>query len=191
MADRSTPEIPPEPPLDRYRDYLLMLARLEFHTRLRSKLDPSDMVQQTLLAAHRHWRQFRGETSGELAAWLRQILAREMFDALKGLRRAKRDVRLERSLQESLDESSLRLGAWLAADGSTPSQRAERHERAIQLAAALGQLPESQRQALILQHWEGCSLVEIAARLERTPAAVAGLLKRGLRQLRTLLPDED
>jgi RNA polymerase sigma-70 factor (ECF subfamily) len=191
MADRRTPSASAEPSLDGYRDYLLMLARVELHAQLRSKLDPSDIVQQTLLEAHRHREQFRGETSGELAAWLRQILARQLVDALRGFRRAKRDVRQERSLEDSLGQSSQRLGAWLTADAPSPSQIAQRHERALRLAAALEQLPDSQREALILQHWHGWSLARIADQMGRTPAAVAGLLKRGLRQLRTLLPEDD
>ena len=64
------------------------------------------------------------------------------------------------------------------------------HERAVQLAAALAQLPDAQREALVLQHWHGWTLAQIGEHLDRTPAAVAGLLKRGLRQLRELLGDD-
>jgi RNA polymerase sigma-70 factor (ECF subfamily) len=75
----------------------------------------------------------------------------------------------------------------LAADQSTPSQAVGRHEDAVLLAQALARLPEHQRQALILRHCQGRSLEEISTELGRTPAAVAGLLKRGLHQLRILL----
>jgi RNA polymerase sigma-70 factor (ECF subfamily) len=54
----------------------------------------------------------------------------------------------------------------------------------VRLAEALGRLPEAQREALVLQHWKGCSLAEIAEQMGRTRTAVAGLLKRGLSQLR-------
>jgi RNA polymerase sigma-70 factor (ECF subfamily) len=176
---------------DRYREYLLILARIELRSRLREKLDPSDLVQQTLLEAHRHREQFRGQTSGELAAWLRRILARQIADALRDFGRAKRDADREQSLEVSLEQSSLRLGACLAADQSTPSARLRRHERAIRLAEGLARLPEAQHRALVLRHWHGLSLGEIAAEMGRTPAAVAGLLKRGLRQLREILPGDN
>ena len=122
-----------------------------------------------------------------MAAWLRQILAHNLADAIRNLGRAKREVTKERSLQQALDQSSNRLQSWLAAEQPSPSQHAMRHERAIRLANALAELPDAQRQALVLQYWHGRSLVEIAEELGRTRSAVAGLLKRGLRQMRALL----
>lgn len=86
-----------------------------------------------------------------------------------------------------MEASSVRLGAWLAADQSTPSEHAVRHEQAVLLANALARLPEFQREALVLHYWQGCSLAEIAGRLDRTTDAVAGLLKRGLKHLRLVL----
>jgi RNA polymerase sigma-70 factor (ECF subfamily) len=79
------------------------------------------------------------------------------------------------------------LADWLAAEQSSPSQGAEKHEEALRLAEALARLPEAQREALVLQHWEGWPLAQIGERLGRSPAAVAGLIKRGLKQLRSLL----
>src|SRR5262249_11096389 len=133
--------------------------------------------------------QFRGRTADELAAWLRQILARNLANVVRDLRRDKRDVAREQPLQAALDESAAQLGAWLAAEQSSPSQQVERQERAVRLAEALAALPENQREAVVLRHWHGCSLAEIAERLGCTAAAVTGLLHRGLRQLRRQLPD--
>jgi len=177
--------------LDQYREYLVMLARVQLDPRLRDKLDPSDVVQQTLLDAHRKQDQFRGRTEAERAAWLRQILAHNLADALRAFGRAKRDVARERSLDVALEQSSLRLEAWLAAEQSSPSQKLQRHEQAVQLADALAKLPQAQREALILQNWHGWSLAQIGQHMGRSPAAVAGLIKRGLKQLRGLLQEPD
>jgi RNA polymerase sigma-70 factor (ECF subfamily) len=75
--------------LDRFRGYLSILARQGFDRRLRAKLDPSDVVQQALLEAHRSRGLFRGESLGELAAWLRCILVRKLADAEREFRSAK------------------------------------------------------------------------------------------------------
>ena len=177
-------------PLDGYYQYLILLARVHLDPRLARKLDASDVVQQTLLEAHEQRGQFRGQDEAELAAWLRQILIHNLADALRGFRRARRDVARERSLEEAVDHSSAKLDAWLAAEQSSPSQQAMQHERAVRLANALAELPDAQREALVLQHWHGRSLAEIAEHLGRTSTAVAGLLKRGLKRLRVLLQDQ-
>jgi RNA polymerase sigma-70 factor, ECF subfamily len=175
--------------LERFREYLRLLARVQLGPQARARLDPSDVVQQTLLEAYRQRAAFRGCGDAELTAWLRQILAHNLADALRGLARAKRDVARERSLEAQLHDSSARLAGWLAADQPSPSEHAQRHEEAIRLADALARLPEAQREALVLQHWQGLTLAQIGERLGRTPAAVAGLLKRGLKQLRLLLEE--
>jgi RNA polymerase sigma-70 factor (ECF subfamily) len=177
--------------LESFRAYLRLLARLHLAPQLRGKLEPSDVVQQTMLQAYQALGQFRGQSEAECAAWLRQILARNLAQALRDFGRAKRDLAREKSLQAALDASSARLEAWLAADQSSPSQRAEQAELGLRLAEALEQLPEAQREALVLQHWQGLSLAEIGAHLRRSPEAVAGLLKRGLKQLRHLMRESE
>jgi RNA polymerase sigma-70 factor (ECF subfamily) len=178
---------PAELPLERYRAYLVLLARMSLARRLRARLDASDVVQQALLEAHRHAGLFRGATSGELAAWLRQVLARQLANALRDQTRARRDVRREQSLERSLEESSACLTRWLADDQPSPSERLDAQERLLRVADALSELPEAQRQVVEGRHLHGWSLEQAAARLGRTPAAVAGLLHRGLARLRTRL----
>jgi RNA polymerase sigma-70 factor (ECF subfamily) len=175
--------------LERFRSYLLLLARLKLDRKLRGKLDASDVVQQTMLEAHMALESFRGDDLAAQAAWLRQILARNLANAVRDLTRAKRDVRKERSLQADLDASASRLDGWLAAEQSSPSQKMERHERALQLAEALAQLPEAQRDAVVLRHFQGLPLAEIAEQLDCTTTAVTGLLQRGLKNLRKSLAE--
>jgi RNA polymerase sigma-70 factor (ECF subfamily) len=172
------------PQAERWRDYLHLLARVQLDPRLGAKLDLSGVVQQTLLEAYRQPPPVPLANAAQEAAWLRRILANNLADELRKLHAGKRDVGRERSLEAALDASSARLDAWLAADQSSPSQNAVRNEQALRLAAALARLPEAQREALVLQHWHGWTLAQIAEHLGRTKAAVAGLLKRGLQQLR-------
>ncbi len=171
-------------PLERYREYLRLLARVQLDPRLQAKLDASDVVQETLLRAHRARDQFRGQTEAERVAWLRTILAGELARALRDLGRDRRDVDREQSLHQALERSSRRLEGWLAAGDSSPGERAERNEELADLADALAALPDDQRQAMELHYLHGWPLAEIATHLGRTGKSVSGLLYRALRTLR-------
>jgi RNA polymerase sigma-70 factor (ECF subfamily) len=177
-------------PLEQYRDYLMLLARLQLDTRRGAKLDASDIVQDTLLKAHAHWHQFRGQTEAELEAWLRRILGNTLIDQARRFAGDGRNADRERSLERALEDSSSRLEAMLADDVSTPSLRAIRHEQLLALAAALAQLPEDQRMAVELKHLKGHSVEETAALMGKTKTAVGGLLRRGLKTLRDRLPSQ-
>ncbi len=114
-----------------------------------------------------------------------------LADEIRKMKAGKRDVSRERSLEAAMQQSSCRLEAWLVADQSSPSLHARRHEQSVLVSAALARLPETQREALLLRHFHGRSLVQIAEHLGRSHAAVAGLLKRGLQQLRDQLRDSE
>lgn len=172
---------------ERFRAYLLLLARTQIGRHMQGKLDASDVVQQALLEAHRQRGQFRGSTPAQLSTWLRRILAGTLADAWRALNRAKRDVERECSLEAELEQSAERLHAWLAAEQSSPSEQADRNEQLARLAAALTELPEAQRAALVLRHCQGLSVADISQQMGRSPTAVAGLLKRGVQQLRAFL----
>ena len=171
---------------ERYRRYLMVLAASHvLDPASRDRLDLSGVVQQTFLEAHQKRGEFRGTCPAEMAGWLRSILAHNLADALRGAGREKRDVNRQRSLDQALEQSSVRLATALAAtDQSSPSQAAHREDRAVLLADALAELPEAQREAVVLRHWHGRTLAETAAHMNRTPASVVGLLQRGLKALR-------
>ena len=162
---------------------------MQIDNRLGEKLGASDVVQQTMLEAHQARGGFRGRSEGEWIAWLRQILARNLANAVRDFGRAKRDVSSERSLEAAIDESSSRLEQWLAAEQSSPSQRADRNEQMLRLVEALAALPDDQRTALELRHLQSWPLADIAQHLGRSPPAVAGLLHRGLKTLREKLQE--
>jgi RNA polymerase sigma-70 factor (ECF subfamily) len=171
-----------DPHLETFRNYLELLARAGLDPRLRGKLDPADLVQQTLLRAIAAHDRFSGDDARR-AAWLRTILTRVMIDAVRKFGRPGGGAR-EWSLEAALEQSSARLEQFLAADLTSPSGRAEHNERLVRLANALARLPEDQRRAVELRHLQGLSLAEIAARMERSVDAVVGLIHRGLRALR-------
>jgi RNA polymerase sigma-70 factor (ECF subfamily) len=174
--------------LDGYRQYLTLLAGLQIGRTIRIKAGVSDVVQETFLEAHRDFGGFRGTSTVELAAWLRQVLARNLANLIRRYTRTRRrDVRLEQRLNDDIERSSDSLAATLPARGESPSTAAARVEAGVQLAEALGRLPPDYREALVLRNLEELSFPEVALRMDRTVDSVKKLWARGLAQLRGLL----
>ena len=171
-----------------YRRYLKLLAKLQIDDRVQGKIDPSDVVQETFLEAHRDFAQFRGTSERELMNWLRQILGRNLADQVHRYYGSKqRDIQLERSLHGELDRSSRVMEQGLAVAQSSPSERAARREQAVVLADALDGLPEDYREVLTLRHLKGMTFPDVARRMGRSVGSVQKLWMRALTQLRSTI----
>ncbi len=171
--------------LKRYESWLRLLARYQMESRFNRKFDPSDVVQETLLEACRALPKFRGRTEAELVAWLRKILSHVLAHEIRryqGIK--KRDMGREVSLEESLCETSRRLGDFLASRETSPSKAAVRREEEVILAEVLEKLPEDYREVIILRNIEDLPHEEIARRMNRSPGAVRMLWVRALAELR-------
>ncbi|MEY4186192.1 MAG: hypothetical protein RIT02_1226 [Planctomycetota bacterium] len=174
----------------KYRGYLWALASASLGAGFRNQLDPADVVQATLLRAAQSLADSPVSDEQSLLAWLRQVLKNVLVDEYRRLHRDRRDIRREQQLLESgVDASAAGLQACLAADQTSPSLAAVRNERLLLLADALVQLPTEQREVVVQRYLEGRSVASIADSLGRTVPAVAALLRRGLEQLRSLLPE--
>jgi RNA polymerase sigma-70 factor (ECF subfamily) len=156
---------------------------------LRTRIEPSDVVQETLAEAVRDLPQFRGGSVPELARWLRRILERNLRDRARRESAACRDISRERSLDAEIDRSAARIEGWLAVAGLPPDAQAEREEQLQRLATALAQLPDDQRTAVELKHLQSWPVAAVAEHLNRSEAAIAGLLRRALQRLRELLTE--
>jgi len=176
---------------EQFRSYLYLLARAHVGADIQKKIDASDLVQQTLMDAHAKRHQCRGNSDAQRAAWLRQMLLCNLTDALRHQHRAKRDVSRQRPLEAAIDDSFCRAESWLEASQSSPSEHVAKKEELLRLADTLTELPAAQRDAVILRHLQGLSLGEIARQLDRTEAAVAGLVYRGLNKLHDLLDERE
>lgn len=179
------------PDFEQYRSYLKLLADLQLNPQLKVKEYASDIVQQTMLEAHRDFAGFRGKSDAELRAWLKKILMHNLLSVAKHYGRDKRAAGRELSLQDQLNQSSALLHRQLVADQTSPSMKLMKQERAEQLADALLKLLDDEQSAVVLKHFHNWSVAEIAQHLGRTQEAVAGLLRRGLKKLRDHLSDEN
>ena len=155
VADRMTATVDDRelPDLDQYRSYLKLLADLQLNPRLKVKEDASDIVQQTMLEAHRDFAGFRGRTEAELRAWLKMILTHNLLTVAKHYGTDKRIIDREVSMQDQLEQSSALLHCQLVAEQSSPSMKLMKQERSEQLAEALLKLLDDERSAVVLKHF--------------------------------------
>jgi RNA polymerase sigma-70 factor (ECF subfamily) len=171
--------------LMRYEAWLRLLARNEIDSRFAGKFDPSDAVQQTLLAAWQGWDQFRGNEEPQRLAWLRQILAHQLAHLARHYAGTqKRDLAREVSIDQTLCQSAQRLDALLAPGEESPSGIAAASEQRLKLAEALESLPADYRQVIVLRNLEDLPHDEVARRMNRTEGAVRMLWVRALAALR-------
>ena len=168
----------------RCRNYLAVVARAQVESWLRAKADASDIVQETLVEAHRDLRQFRGATEMEWLAWLRQILSRNAADFVRRYRGTdKRQQRLEVPLAPPPDHSSLAAGLEPRDTGETPTQEIMRLEREIQIADAIARLEPDHQEIIVLRNLERLPFEEVAQRMGRSRPAVQMLWMRAVKKL--------
>jgi len=176
--------------LSHYRPFLRLIAEQSLGASVKRREDASDIVQQTLTEAAAGIGRFTGHTELEFTAWVRQILKRNVINAARDHQAAKRDFRRETYLDGEADGSAI-ISWHIPTSGSTsPSLKLIKAESALNLATAMEKLPADQCTAVTLRHLSGLSLAEMAVAMNKTPAAVAGLLRRGISQLRMDLNDE-
>ncbi len=178
-----------------YRNYLSILASAQFKQRLKPRVSPSDVVQETLLCAHKRFDQFQGRTEKELVAWLRVILVNSIAKfverhVLTKQRDVRRDISIDK-LGAAMDNSAVRVSGFLASKGKTPSVVFQEREDAIGLSDQLAKLSEEHRQVLVLRNLQELPFEEIANRMNRSGPATRMLWLRALDKLRKLYLDPE
>jgi RNA polymerase sigma-70 factor (ECF subfamily) len=176
--------------LELYRNYLRLVARSLISSALRVKLEPSDLVQETYLKAHREFAQFAGRSEPELVAWLRRILVRSLANQVKHHRRQARNHQRQESLEQLLDRSSITIQQALASSVTSPSEQASQREQAVLLADALNRLPADYRKAFIRRTLEHVPFQIIAVDMGRSVGAVRMLWTRAVKRLTELLGEQ-
>lgn len=177
--------------LRKYFRYLNSLSRGHLDDRIGVRVSASDIVQDTLLEAHRDFEKFSGTTIEEFTGWLRRILFNNLATAIeKHVLADKRDVRKQRSLDQKVglaDQSQPGLARFLEQDITSPSTPMQRNESLDQLLMAIDQLPEDYQRVIRMRHFDDLSFNEIAEQLDRNSGAVRMMWVRAVEKLRTCL----
>jgi RNA polymerase sigma-70 factor (ECF subfamily) len=171
------------------RPRLRSWAEDALNSRFAGRMDASDLTQITLLDLHQKLEQFVGSTEGELVEWLRKALERNILDAVRHATALKRSVERERPMDDAVARDGI-VGNRTVDDISTPSMQVMRKENADRLEKAIQTLLPDQQSVVRLVHLQGLPLSQAAQQLNRSTAAVAKLLQRGIKNLRTALAEE-
>ncbi|TWU42725.1 sigma-70 family RNA polymerase sigma factor [Novipirellula artificiosorum] len=169
------------------RPWLLRIAVKEIPDHLRGKIDPSDVVQQTLLDAWRGDAGFRGSSHAQRLAWLRVILRRVVLQNQRGLRAAKRGDGIERVINDAINRTSVRIEDIAVGKEPKPDEAVEDAEQNLLVSSAIERLPEEYQRVIELRHFEHFTHAEIASKMERSPAAIRMLWIRALIALRQMV----
>jgi RNA polymerase sigma-70 factor (ECF subfamily) len=171
----------------RYRTYLRQVIAVRLDSKLRGRLDPSDVVQEAQADAFRRLPDFLSRQPMPFRLWLRKTAYERLLKLREQhIEAARRSVDREVRLP---DRSSFLLAQQLLGKGSTPSHHFSRKEIARRINHALGQLPEPDREILLMRHHEDLSYDEIGALLEIDPAAARKRYGRALLRLQNLLTE--
>ena len=180
--------------LQLYRNYLSILADTQIGQRLRVRVSPSDIVQETMLAAHRDFQKFRGCTEREFMAWLRQVLINTIHRTVDTHLKAKRrDVRREVSIEVlgKMDQSAIDFLQAFADRGPSPSEPLREREAAVALADQLAKLRPQYREVIVLRNLQGLSFQEVAQRMDRSTNAVRMLWLRAIEKFKHVYQPSD
>ncbi len=169
----------------RHRPYLRQVVDLRLDPKVRSRVDPSDVVQETHLEAFRRLPDYLERRPMPFRLWLRKTAYERLLMVQRHhVQAQRRAVGREVALP---DRSSVQLFRQLLAPGSTPSQQLARAELARRVRQAVAQLAEIDREILLMRNLEGLSNHEVAQVLEIEPAAASQRYGRALLRLRKLL----
>ena len=176
--------------LDRHRQRLRRMIALRLDRRLAARVDPSDLLQETLAEAAKELSDYIRHRPLPFYPWLRQIACQRLVEVQRRhLHARKRSVTREEG-PGLADQSALELAQRLfASRESSPSARLRREELCERVQAALLQLGPRDREVLILRYLEQLNPGEIAAILAISEGAVSMRHARALGRLRDHLGD--
>jgi RNA polymerase sigma-70 factor (ECF subfamily) len=174
--------------LERHRPKLERAVARRLDRRVRSRLDASDIVQETQLEATQRIDDYLAERPMPFHLWLMRAAHQRLLKAeRRHLQTAKRSIDREIPLPEN---TSLHLVASLAGSSGSPSNRAARQEAATQVRRTLARLPEADREIITLRNFEGLSNGEASCLLDINPEAAKKRYTRALLRLRDFLRNE-
>lgn len=172
--------------LDIYRDRLRRMVLMRLNPLLRSRLNPSDVLQESFIDARRQFAEYAINPRFSVYFWLRNIVSKRLgklhrFHLDAEMRNANRELSLDANLTGA---SSVFLATQLAASSTSIDRQLVQAEVQGRLQQALDEMEEKDREVIAMRHFEELSTEEIAEILNLTRSGVLKRYTRALRKLR-------
>jgi RNA polymerase sigma-70 factor, ECF subfamily len=173
--------------LDRHRDQLRRMIAVRLDTRIAARVDPSDVVQETLAVAHRQLSEYLPKRPLPFYLWLRRIACDRLADLHRRHFRAKRRSVGREELLGLSDDSAMALGQRLFSPETSHLGRLVRKEMLQRVRGALERLSARDREVLILRHLEELGIRETASVLGISESAAKLRHLRAIERLQKLV----
>lgn len=166
-----------------YREYLLLLANTEMDQNLQPKIGASDLVQQSMLAIHQNFDQFRGDSLQEFKGWIRSILRNDLSNTRRHFQQTQQR---QTSRERQIDDSQLNAPP-IVDQNKTPQSEALLKELAREMDGCMDELSDAHRRVIQMRNWEEKSFVEIGHSLDCSSDAARKLWYRALVRLKEVV----
>jgi RNA polymerase sigma-70 factor (ECF subfamily) len=177
---------------ERHRGSLEQMVRLRLDRRLQGRVDPADVLQESYLDLARRFPEYTANPALPFYLWLRLLTGQKLVDLHRHHLGAKmRDAGLEVSLcrAELPPASSESLAEQLLSRLTSASRAAIRAETQTRVQEALNLMDSTDREVLVLRHFEMLSNEETAQVLGIKPSAASNRHMRALRRLKEVLAE--
>jgi len=160
--------------LERYYERVRSIVRLRLGSRLRQRVESSDILQETFIAAVESFDHFELRDEASFINWLAKIAERQVLAAADHHNAQKRNPSREVSLHRDDENSDLRIDP--VASGLLPPDQLANREQTAMVEACIATLPEAYRELIILRNYAGASWDVVAAQTQRPSAAAARMM---------------
>lgn len=173
---------------DRHRSRLRRMINVRLDARVSPRLAPSDVIQETLLVASQKLPKYLADRPIPFYPWLRRICWERLVDLHdRHVVAEKRSVRREVGQLPLADKSAIQLADRIIATEISPSKNMVQAEIRERVRVALSELPDTDREVLVMRFLEEMSLQESAAALGISEGAISMRQLRALLRLRSVL----
>jgi RNA polymerase sigma-70 factor (ECF subfamily) len=173
--------------LDRYMQRILRIVRMRLGSQLRQKTESMDVVQEVMIRAIKGFENFEAKDEGAFLRWVSQLVQNQIRDLADYHSAEKRDFKIEVSSTKKNEADRSLLSQLPANSLYKPNIQLQLKEDVLELEAALDQLPEKQKEIIIMRQYEGITFKDIGLEMKCSEDAARMQFARAMDKLTDIM----